>query len=103
MPQRGHRRVVLNDFKAKKREEGAVDIDLGEGGTVTVDPPAVWPDAVFELLDANDLAAAAAALVGGVEQYQKFTAAGGSASALFAILKDEHGITVGESAASSSS
>lgn len=89
------RRVVLTDYKAKKVEEGAVDIDLGDGTVVTIPPPPVWSDAVVAAGRAQDLEAAGRALLGDAD-YDRFVAAGGSGTLLNAIVLDELGLDVGE-------
>lgn len=99
----GPHRVVLADFKAKKRDEGAIDIELENGTTVRVDPPELWPDEAQKLGRAGDDEGAAVALLGGQDQYDEFVAGGGTAMLLWSIVKDVHGLNAGESGASSSS
>lgn len=102
MSKRDRRVVNLADFKAKRRDEGAIDVVAEDGNTYRIDPPELWPDEASERAEAGDLVAAARAVMG-AEQYEAWVAAGGTASLVMAIIADEHGVTVGESPASSSS
>jgi hypothetical protein len=43
-PQEGVHRVVLADFKANKRDEGAIEIEVDDGVMIRIDPPELWPD-----------------------------------------------------------
>lgn len=95
------RRVVLEDFKAKKEVEGAVDIVAGDR-TFRITPPQLLPDAALKM-DANaDPVGFAAIVLGGQENYDAFVERGGSAAMLLAIFQEEVG-EPGESEASSSS
>jgi hypothetical protein len=92
---RGHRRVVLADYKAKKIDEGAIDIELDDGTIVTVPPPQVWPDDVILAARTGDPIGPAKLLLGDKE-YERFLAGGGSGSVLNAIIFDELGMSPGE-------
>lgn len=84
---RGRRHVVLADFKAKKEQEGAIDIET-DAGVFTIPPPELWPDEAIEQMD-SDPVAASKALLG--DRYTEFVAAGGSAALIMAIVGDEVG------------
>lgn len=92
---RGKRHVVLSDFKARKEQEGAIDIET-DSGVFTILPPELWPDAALDP-DADPITGARA-LLG--DRYDDFVAAGGSAAIISAIVTDEHGLSMGESPAS---
>lgn len=93
----GPHRVVLADFKAKERDEGAIDIVGEDGETYRIDPPSLWPDAAKELADNKDSVGVAKLLMGD-DRYQQFiTAGGGSANLIAAIIQDVHGAAVPES------
>lgn len=100
--QRGRRRVVLNDYKSKKRDEGAIDIET-DGGVFSIDPPELWPDGAQKAAQSGDNEALGVLLLGGRGEYDQFVTAGGTAMILLGIVQDELGLTAGESAASSSS
>ena len=101
-PARGHRAVVLSDYKAKKMDEGAIDLQLDDGTTVTVPPAQVWADDVMVCASAGDLIGAGIALLG-KDEYDHFVRAGGSGALLSALVQDELGLTTGESPASPAS
>lgn len=101
MPARGVQRVVLSDYKAKRRDEGAVEIETEDGQVFRIDPPELWPDDIQENLQSGNNIAIARALIG--ERYDDFVASGGSANLLVGVLGSVHGVSVGESSASSSS
>lgn len=103
MAARGVHRVVLSDFKAKKRDEGAIEIEAEDGTVYRIDPPELWPDEAAVAAQAEDVVGLATALIGGPEKYQEFVAAGGSAAIVSSVLAEVHGIEVGESSASSTS
>lgn len=92
---RGHRRVVLADYKAKKIDEGSIDIELEDGTVVVVPPPQVWPDEVIVAARSGDPIVSAKLLLGDAE-YERFLAGGGSGSVLNAIILDELGLSPGE-------
>jgi hypothetical protein len=101
MSQRDNRRVLLSDFKARKEEEGAIDIETDDGTVFHVPPPELWPDD-FQAI-AEDNLAFATALIGGPEQYAQFVEKGGSALLLLSLIKERHGAEAGELSASSRS
>lgn len=104
MPKPKPHRVRLSDFKAKKRDEGAIIIEADDGTEFRVEPPELWSDDILTMsADRARVVEMATAMLGGEEEYSRFVAAGGSAAVLSAIVADEHGLDVGESAASSSS
>lgn len=102
MPTRTPAGVVLADFKAKASER-ALPITLSDGSTVQALPPELWPDEVQACLIANDVAGAAALIVGGEEEYARFKADGGNSSLLMSMLEETLGTSVGKSSASSRS
>lgn len=97
---RGRRRIVLDDYKGKKRDEGAIDIETADG-VFSIDPPELWSDEAAAAAAANDGPGIARALLG--DKYDAFIAAGGSGTVIMSIIADEHRAPVGESDASSSS
>lgn len=99
MSKRDNRRVLLTDYKDKKRREGSIEIETDDGQVFTVDPPELWPDVKFSDLE-NE---AVGRLLLGDEPFERFIAAGGTATILLGILNEKHDLTVGESEASSSS
>lgn len=96
------RRVVLSDYRQRKIDEGAVDVELADGTTLTVPPPHVWPDDVVKKARAGDLEGSGIALLG-EEDYARWCASGGNGSLLASLMGDEFNLDVGESEASSSS
>ncbi len=96
--------IEFEDFKAKKNEEGAIPIRMGDGTVFSVPPPELWPDDALKSRAGEDIdpVGMAEALLG-VDRYAAFVALGGSAAALSAIVQEYSGLTVGESSASSGS
>lgn len=86
--------VILSDYKAKKAEEGAIDIVAGDE-TFTVPPAALWPDEMTTPEVRGDWVAQAKLLLGD-DAYARFVAAGGTAVLLQAIVNDELGEAAGE-------
>lgn len=102
-PKKRHvHRVKLTDFKAKKADEGAVEIEADDGEIYRIDAPEVWSDEIAELAQSEDQVAVARALIG-EDRYDAFVAAGGTAMLVMAIVSEAHGIQPGESSASSRS
>lgn len=100
-PNRHVHKVKLTDFKAKKADEGAIEIEADDGKIFRVDPPELWDDDVAELQSAGDTVGLAHALIG--DEYPDYIAAGGNAMLLMSIIAEVHGVDVGESKASSGS
>lgn len=94
--------VKLTDFKAKKADEGAVEIETDDGEIYRVDPPELWDDSITEMSQNDDNIGVARALIG-PDRYAAFIAAGGNAMVVMSILADVHGVSVGESKPSPSS
>lgn len=95
--------VVLKDFLAKESER-ALPIVLAEGPPLKALPPELWPDEVTaKLVNKDDIAGAAALIIGGDTEYARFVAEGGNASILLSMIERHFGATVGKSSASSSS
>lgn len=88
----GPHKVSLSDFKERKENEGAIDIEAG-GKTFRVPPAELWPDEVSTLR--GDLVAQAKCIMGD-EAFGGFQAAGGTANLLDAIIKDVHGADAGK-------
>lgn len=104
MSERHVRTVKLSDFKAKKEQEGAIDLVMNDESVWRIPPPELWPDAVGEMLAKTDTLGAARALVeAGGKSYAEFVAVGGSAAIVLSVVGDEHGMDIPESGASSSS
>lgn len=101
--------INLTDYKAKKAEEGAVPIVVGDR-TFYVRPSELMSDAEYEAYNAvkgEDIVAQARLMM---VDYDDFVAAGGSAILLLSIVKDHmeaqaaaQGVEPGESEASSTS
>lgn len=90
----GPRRVLLSDFKAKKEQEGAIEIETDDGEVYVIPPPELWSDDVIAAVRTDEVAAAKVMLGG---RYEAFVAAGGSAAMIMAIFKDYAGVSPGES------
>lgn len=104
MSQRHVRTVKLSDYKAKKEEEGAIDLVMDDETVWRIPPAELWPDAVGEMLAKQDPLGAARALVEATgKNYAEFVAAGGSAAIVLSVVGEEQGMDVPESGASSSS
>lgn len=76
-----------------------IEIELDNGDTVALEPSQFWPDEAFDLASKGKLNELALLLLGG-EQYDRYIAGGGTASALQLIVGEHSGLTVGESPAS---
>lgn len=90
------RRIKLADYKQKKRDEGAIEIEMEDGSVFHVDPPELWPDEIQPLALAEDGVGMAKILIG-EDRYADFVAAGGTASMVSAMVGDELGLSPGES------
>lgn len=107
MSKRSHVRIKLSDYKERKADEGAIDIELDDGSLFRIPPPELWPDEVMErtrtLTKENaheyPLAEQARDIVG-AEEWARFTANGGTAVLFHSLLKEDHGADLGESSAS---
>lgn len=86
----------------RRQRESAVEIDLGDGTTVTIPAPELWSDDVAKSLARGDTDAALDALLGD-DGAMRWRAQGGTWSLLNAVYIDSQGSTPGESSASSSS
>lgn len=91
----GPTKVKLADFKERKAEEGAIDVEAEDGQVFRIPPPELWPDEVGELARTGDLVALAVAVLGGEDRFEAFKAAGGTATLLNAIVGDVHGDSLG--------
>lgn len=102
-PKKRHvHQVKLTDFKARKADEGAIEIEDDAGEIYRIDPPELWPDEITRMSQDEDTIGVARALIGD-DRYDAFTAAGGNAMLLMSIIGETHGVTVGESKPSPSS
>lgn len=97
------KKINLSEYIERKRAEHSIDIELGDGSTVTLPPVELWPPEYRERLDAGDREGAAVVLLGGQEAYDRFRAAGGSFNVLNGIFIDDQGTDPGEASASSRS
>jgi hypothetical protein len=88
-------RVKLSDFKERKELEGAIEIETDDGQVFRLPPPEVWPDEVEELYRKREIVSMCRAIMGD-EPYDRYVAAGGSASLLNAIFAEYHGTSAGE-------
>lgn len=96
MPQKtSPHRVKLADFKARKLDEGAIDVEADDGTVHRIPPPELWPDEAHAMLRNEELVGAAQAIMG-ADQFAAFAGAGGSAALVFAVIKDVHGLGPGE-------
>jgi hypothetical protein len=89
------RHYKLSEVIERKRSEGVTEIETDDGQVFTVDPVSLWSDDVIANAQ-KDQIAAAVALLGGQDSYDKFKAAGGSAALLLTIVSEEQGVSVGE-------
>lgn len=98
MPAKAEKRhvhkVKLSDYKAKKELEDSIEIELGDGAVIRCPPPELWSDEVMALAQDGDNLAASQELLG--DQYDVFSAGGGSAAMLMGIVSDIHGVKPGE-------
>ncbi len=103
--------INLDEFKAKIRDESAVDIVTAAGNTYTVLPPELLSDddarAMAALLADDDADPVAMARIILGDDYDRFVADGGNALLLAAILgemsadrSETQGASTGESSAS---
>ena len=102
------KRFKLQTIRNRQANEkgDAFEIEADNGEVFTVPAPGFWPDEVKDLFAEGKEVAAVKALMG-AREYLRFRAAGGRADdvalAMKAFAKDEQGVEVGESSASSSS
>lgn len=94
--------IIFEDHKASY-EDQRLALTMRDGQVFTIDPPALWPDDIYALSQANDILGLAKAILGGNGQYERFVEAGGTAGILGDIIEKEFGSTVPELRASSSS
>lgn len=88
----------LAEFKDRRRTEGTICIELGDGEEpILIPPPELWPD---DLPVRRGAKAVAIGLLG-QDEFDRFVAAGGSGKILDAIFldatKDTQGVEPGES------
>lgn len=88
----GPTRIKLSDFKERKENEGAIDIEAGDE-VFRVPPAELWPDELAGLR--GDLVAQAECIMG-ADVFARFRAAGGTANLLDSIIKDVHGADAGK-------
>lgn len=96
------KKINLAEYVERRKGTGSVVVDLGDGKTVTIPPLELWADEVFDTASAGDTKAAMAMLLGD-EGAQAFIDAGGNYRMLSGIVRDQLGLSVGESEASSPS
>lgn len=90
---------VLADAIAEKRaDHPPISVDLGKGDPLLIDPIELWPDDVIELIAGERPVEAVRKLLGA--DYERFTAAGGTATLLLGLLQKGGALDVGESQAS---
>lgn len=82
--------VNFAEWQEKLRDERSIVIDLGDD-SITVPPPILWPDA----LDGETVEGLYHRIVGD-EQWEQWTAAGGTAAMLDKIISDHMGAPAGE-------
>lgn len=92
-------RINLNQYKEDQRANALV-VETDDGD-FTILPPQLWAEDAADLAE-DDVRGFAAVALGGVDELERFIAAGGSAVMVGALFKDHYG-NVGESSASSSS
>lgn len=90
------RRVLLKEFTDRKRDEGSTEVETEDGQVFVVPPPLFWPDDFGEIARSRDVAAQAAAMLGSVDELDRFVAAGGSPKVLVAIVTEAIQATPGE-------
>lgn len=93
-------KVKLSDYKERKQDEGAVDVELDDGSTFRIPPPELWPDSFAKGLKNEEFrndAEAQARMIVGDDEFDRFIAGGGTTMLFHSLLKEEHGIEVGES------
>lgn len=95
------RRVRLADYIERRKAAEGIAVELPDGTDVTIPPSELWPDEAFAALDANDMARAVELILG--DGHARFVAAGGTWRILNGIVREQQGLDVGESEASSPS
>lgn len=94
--------IKLHDY-IERTKKASITVDLGkEHGTVSIPPLELWPDESWDTAAAGDTKKATALILGD-EAAGRFYAAGGNWRMVMAIVRQEQGLAVGESAASSES
>lgn len=91
----GPTKVNLADFKERKENEGAIDIEMPDGQTFRIPPPELWPDEVADYAEKREIVAMAEAILG-AERFAEFKTAGGSATIINAIFAEHHGADAGK-------
>lgn len=79
------KRIVLDDYVSKLRDERSIEIMMRDGQVFKIDPPQLWPDAIKQVENAVEQAQL---LLGGEEAYAQFVAAGGNAQIINAMIAD---------------
>lgn len=96
------KKINLAEYIERKRATGSITVDLGDGTTVDIPPMEVWADEVFDTASTGDTKAAIVMLLG-AEGGERFLAAGGNYRILSGIVRDQMGLDVPQSVASSES
>lgn len=86
-------RVKVSDYKAKKADEGSIEIEMDDGTVYKVPPVELWSDAVL-MMSESDPVGCARAVMGA--EYDAFVNAGGGAALMLGIVQDTLGISVPE-------
>ncbi len=106
MSKREHARFNLKDYKERKADEGAIDVELWDGHVMRIPPPELWPDEIGERIQAERDGGekfppnAMAAAIVGADELDRFIADGGTVTLFMTFMKDGHQLDVGESSAS---
>lgn len=98
-------KVKLSEFIERKRNEGALEIDLGDGKPpIILDAPELWPDEFRTVVaDKDSTDADVAKVLLGEAEWKRFVAAGGTQGLFTSLLHERHNLTAGESPASTTS
>ena len=83
----------------RKRDAGAVPIELAGGEIITIDPPELWPDEWNDC--ANDVEVMKLLL--GDDKWDQLRAEGATTGLILDMVRNRHGADAGESSASSDS
>jgi hypothetical protein len=96
-------KVRLSELIERKRNEGAMEIDLDDGKPpIILDAPELWPDEFRKIAgDGKSTDEDIAKLLLGADNWKRFVAAGGTQGLFLSLLQERHNLTVGESPASS--
>lgn len=99
--------LKLGEVRERLAEKGSVNIELGDGTTLTIPPPELWSEKCRDIIKDQRLGKAddadLAREMWGAANWKKFVADGGTTALFSHLLIERFQMTTGESAASSTS